>query len=74
MSFCEVAFSIARSHFKLMFKLNKKQATWNLAFAAMATTGSMGKTTSVLAQEADPLEEVVVTEVKARGFTAFEIR
>lgn len=32
-----------------MFKPSKKTAAWNMAFAAMATTGSMGITIPALA-------------------------
>ncbi len=49
-----------------MFKLNKKTAAWKLAFAALASAGSMGVTNPLLAQEAEPLEEVVVTGSRIR--------
>ncbi len=49
-----------------MFKPNKKTIAWKLAFATMATTGSLGVATPALAQAAEPLEEVVVTGSRIR--------
>ena len=49
-----------------MFKQSKKSVAWKMAFAAMATTGTLGVTSAALAQEAQPLEEVVVTGSRIR--------
>jgi len=48
-----------------MFKTNKKASAWTLAFAAIATAGSLGTAPTALAQE-QALEEVIVTGSRIR--------